>query len=245
MGLNQKNNVIMKLIYAFLAVGAFAQSKLEKCAQIPKGGRRRYTQPRTIERGNNNPAAIDFLIENRGKLRDIFRYGQREDLSEIASTEMATIATFAAVTQDQYLGQIFRAAKAEFNQCTLDGQNFVKENYGEDLAAIYRDNSQRVAKVIRDVSYSPSLIRKIMLEDRTFADDLAAMVNAGTDEPYKEFVYKVLEQEKMKANYRQLINELPLVYQFFNDNIDFIELQNVDKDLSEAITADILHTLAP
>merc|ERR1711981_129681 len=273
MGTQSLQNVIMKLIYAFLAVGAFAQSKLEKCAQIPKGGRRRYTQPRTIERGNNNPAAIDFLIDNRGTLMDVFAYGERAELDQIASTNMATIATFADVTQDQYLGQIFRAAKAEFNQCTLDGQNFVKENYGEDLAAIYRDNSQRVAKVIRDVSYSPSLIRKIMLEDRTFADDLAAMVNAGTDEPYKVFVeqhlesfipvikatankyekihvaikeavYKVLEQEKMKANYRQLINELPLVYQFFNDNIDFIELQNVDKDLSEAITADILHTLA-
>merc|ERR1711981_262568 len=113
-----------------------------------------------------------------------------------------------------------------------------------------------------------------MLEDITFADDLREMVNArqGQD-AYKVFLeqhldsfipaiksvgkkfesihkevqkalIKVLEQEKMKANYRQLVNELPLVYQFFNDNIDFIELQNVDKELSDAITADILHTLA-
>merc|ERR1712184_233693 len=50
--------------------------------------------------------------------------------------------------------------------------------------------------------------------------------------------------EKIKANYRQLTNELPLVYQFFNDNIDFIELQNVDKDLGQAIAGDILYTLA-
>merc|ERR1711981_760445 len=276
MGTQSLQNVIMKLIYAFLAVGAFAQSKLEKCAQIPKGGRRRYTQPRTIERGNNNPAAIDFLIDNRGTLMDVFAYGERAELDQIASTNMATIATFADVTQDQYLGQIFRAAKAEFNQCTLEGQNWVKENYGEQLAALYRDNTQRIAKVIRDISYSPALIRKLFLDDITFADDLREMVNArpdATSEAYKVFLenhldsfipaiksvkekfemihkevqkslVKVLEQEKMKATYRQLVNELPLVYQFFNDNIDFIELQNVDKDLSEAITADILHTLA-
>merc|ERR1712066_176455 len=57
-------------------------------------------------------------------------------------------------------------------------------------------------------------------------------------------ISEVLESEKQKQAYRQLTNELPLVYQFFNDNIDFIELQNVDKDLGQAIAGDILYTLA-
>merc|ERR1712179_50116 len=60
----------------------------------------------------------------------------------------------------------------------------------------------------------------------------------------KKQVMKVLENEKQKTTYRQLVNELPLVYQFFNDNIDYIEMQNVDKDLAEAISVDIFHTLA-
>jgi len=60
----------------------------------------------------------------------------------------------------------------------------------------------------------------------------------------KSAVAEVLESEKQKQAYRQLTNELPLVYQFFNDNIDFIEMQNVDKDLGDAIAGDILYTLA-
>merc|ERR1712076_97776 len=60
----------------------------------------------------------------------------------------------------------------------------------------------------------------------------------------KTAVSEVLQSEKQKQSYRQLTNELPLVYQFFNDNIDFIELQNVDKDLGQAIAGDILYTLA-
>merc|ERR1712076_253120 len=60
----------------------------------------------------------------------------------------------------------------------------------------------------------------------------------------KTAVSEVLQSEKQKQSYRQLVNELPLVYQFFNDNIDFIEMQNVDKDLGDAIAGDILYTLA-
>merc|ERR1712080_453765 len=46
------------------------------------------------------------------------------------------------------------------------------------------------------------------------------------------------------GEYRKLITELPIVYQFFNDNIDYIQMSNVDKSLEEAVAADIMHTLA-
>merc|ERR1712166_1208577 len=67
---------------------------------------------------------------------------------------------------------------------------------------------------------------------------------AKTHSQIKAAVADVLESEKQKQSYRQLTNELPLVYQFFNDNIDFIEMQNVDKALGQAIAGDILYTLA-
>merc|ERR1711881_345183 len=54
----------------------------------------------------------------------------------------------------------------------------------------------------------------------------------------------VFQSNKRKSGYRQLVNELPRVYQFFNDNIDFIEMQNVDKDLAEGVAQEILKTLA-
>merc|ERR1719219_2954893 len=57
-------------------------------------------------------------------------------------------------------------------------------------------------------------------------------------------LFAILQNKKAKGVFRQLVNELPKVYQFFNDNIDFIEMQNVDKDLAESVTQEILKTLA-
>merc|ERR1712242_604282 len=47
-------------------------------------------------------------------------------------------------------------------------------------------------------------------------------------------IFGVLQAKKRRDSYRQLVHDLPKVYQFFNDNIDFIEMQNVDKELAGA-----------
>jgi len=57
-------------------------------------------------------------------------------------------------------------------------------------------------------------------------------------------IFGVLQAKKRRDSYRQLVHDLPKVYQFFNDNIDFIEMQNVDKELGASVTAEILKELA-
>lgn len=270
----------MKLFTTMAVIGlcvstALARQSLNKCKQIAKGGKRRYTTPRTIERGTNQPAGIDFLVNERSDLMKVFGIGKADDVSQVASDEMAMLAQFAAVTQDQYLGQIFRAAKQNFNRFVLDKQSYVKSKYGEEMGGIYRDNTQRIAKVFRDITYNWGIIYKMRM-NKYVVDDINAAAMKYLDlesEVYKVFldnhlekfvpvfkdfveefaknhgeiqkqVAKVLESEKQKANYRQLVNELPLIYQFVNDNIDFIEMQNVDKELGEAIASDLLHEMA-
>merc|ERR1712156_1221113 len=265
----------MKLFISLAAMALSATAlKMDKCKQIPKGGKRRYQPPRTIEQGNNNPAAIDFLLTSRSDLMALFAQGERINLSDEVSQGMPVLGKFAAVTQDQYLGQIFMAANEQFKKMTLVGQEIAKQKFPE-IASLYRDNTQRVVKVIRDVVYEPTMVRKLML-DEDITEDIYAAANRFPDEETKVYLHflnthlesfypmikfarddfakahgqiksavsEVLESEKQKQAYRQLTNELPLVYQFFNDNIDFIEMQNVDKDLGEAIAGDILYTLA-
>merc|ERR1711976_1152143 len=266
-------NMKLFISLAAMAIGANGL-KMDKCKQIPKGGKRRYRAPRTIEQGNNNPAAIDFLLNSRAELMGLFAQGERVDLLDEVSEGMPVLGKFAAVTQDQYLGQIFRGANEHFKKMTLDGQEIAKQKFPE-VAALCGDNTQRIVKVIRDVTYSLSMIRKLML-DEDITEDIYAAANRFEDEETKVYTHfldqnlaalypmisfarddfakahaqlktavtEVLESEKQKQAYRQLTNELPLVYQFFNDNIDFIELQNVDKDLGQAIAGDILYTSA-
>merc|ERR1711972_1089182 len=211
---------------------------------------------------------------SRSDLMALFAQGERINLSDEVSQGMPVLGKFAAVTQDQYLGQIFMAANEQFKKMTLDGQEIAKQKFPE-IASLYRDNTQRVVKVIRDVVYEPTMVRKLML-DEDITEDIYAAANRFPDEETKVYlqfldthlesfypmikfarddfakahgqiksaVSEILESEKQKQAYRQLTNELPLVYQFFNDNIDFIEMQNVDKDLGEAIAGDILYTLA-
>jgi ribosomal protein L31E len=265
----------MKLFISLAAMAMTSTAlKMDKCKQIPKGAKRRYQPPRTIEQGNNNPAAIDFLLSSRSDLMALFAQGERITLSDEVSEGMPVLGKFAAVTQDQYLGQIFMAANEQFKKMTLDGQEIAKQKFPE-IASLYRDNTQRVVKVIRDVVYEPTMVRKLML-DEDITEDIYAAANRFPDEETKVYLHfldthlesfypmiqfarddfakahgqiksavsEILESEKQKQAYRQLTNELPLVYQFFNDNIDFIEMQNVDKDLGEAIAGDILYTLA-
>merc|ERR1711972_1136735 len=211
---------------------------------------------------------------SRSDLMALFAQGERINLSDEVSQGMPVLGKFAAVTQDQYLGQIFMAANEQFKKMTLDGQEIAKQKFPE-IASLYRDNTQRVVKVIRDVVYEPTMVRKLML-DEDITEDIYAAANRFPDEETKVYLHfldthlesfypmikfarddfakdhgqiksavsEILESEKQKQAHRQLTNELPLVYQFFNDNIDFIEMQNVDKDLGEAIAGDILYTLA-
>jgi len=268
-------NLTMKLfIVAAMAIGAASAAKMDKCTQIPKGAKRRYQAPRTIEQGNNNPAAIDFLLNSRSELMSLFAQGERVELMQEVSEGMTVLGKYASVTQDQYLGQIFMSANEQFKKMTLDGQQVAKVKFPE-ISALYRDNTQRFVKIIRDVVFSPVMVRKLMLDEDITEDiyaaaarfpdeetkvyqhfldtNLAALypmveysrdIFAKTHSQIKAAVADVLESEKQKQSYRQLTNELPLVYQFFNDNIDFIEMQNVDKDLAQAIAGDILYTLA-
>merc|ERR1711881_181326 len=272
---SKKNFSTMKLFISLAAMALTSTAlKMDKCKQIPKGAKRRYQPPRTIEQGNNNPAAIDFLLSSRSDLMSLFAQGERVNLVDEVSEGMPVLGKFAAVTQDQYLGQIFMAANEQFKKMTLDGQEIAKQKFPE-IASLYRDNTQRVVKVIRDVTYNPAMIRKLML-DEDITEDIYTAANRFPDEETKVYLHfldshlesfypmikfarddfakahgqiksavsEVLESEKQKQAYRQLTNELPLVYQFFNDNIDFIEMRNVDKDLGEAIAGDILYTLA-
>jgi len=272
----------MKLVFALatMALCGTATAKkpsLGKCAQIPKGGKRRYSPPRTIERGDNQPAAIEFLTDHRAHLMGLFAHGERKtgEVGEAVHHNMALLGKFADATEEQFLGQIFRAAKQQFNQITLGAQDVVKSKYGEDTYLMYRDNTQRIAKVLRDVTFNHEVLEKLesgeyaidMIREAAmkYPDDASEVYKNFLDnhlehllQPIKDFipemnrihrevkkqVMKVLENEKQKTSYRQLVNELPLVYQFFNDNIDYIEMQNVDKDLAEAISADIFLTLA-
>merc|ERR1711881_166603 len=272
---SKKNFSTMKLFISLAAMALTSTAlKMDKCKQIPKGAKRRYQPPRTIEQGNNNPAAIDFLLSSRSDLMSLFAQGERVNLVDEVSEGMPVLGKFAAVTQDQYLGQIFMAANEQFKKMSLDGQEIAKQKFPE-IAGLYRDNTQRVVKVIRDVVYEPTMVRKLML-DEDITEDIYAAANRFPDEETKVYLHfldthlasfypmiafarddfakahgqiksavsEVLQSEKQKQSYRQLTNELPLVYQFFNDNIDFIEMQNVDKELGQAIAGDIPYTLA-
>merc|ERR1711990_986015 len=70
------------------------KSDFDKCNKLPKGGSRRYTTPRTIERGNNQPEAINFLIDNRATLLEMFRRGNKENnvLNNLLMNNMHTLS---------------------------------------------------------------------------------------------------------------------------------------------------------
>merc|ERR1712223_781243 len=143
--------------------------------------------------------------------------------------------------------------------------------YGEEFFGVYRDNSQRFGKLVRDVVYNKNIIEKMDAE-LYVVDDIMEVAMKYQDEAsdvYKQFldahleefipllkamtesmtkmhnkitkdVFATLQSKKRRESYRQMVHDLPKVYQFFNDNIDFIEMQNVDKELGASVTAEIL-----
>lgn len=267
----------MKLLaLAALAITAKATNNYDKCQpRIKIGGPPRYTTPRTIANGNNQPAAINFLISKRGELMEVFGAGQKpqEFMLGLVGNKLMTLNTFAEATEDPYMGQVFHGLRRDFRGLVHDGELEAKDQDAV-YAGLFRDNTQRLEKVLRDISFSPELMLKIV-ENTDFTLPLKAMVEANSDNGavYINFVgahiekfvpwikaqysamvlindkgaknlVKLFMDEKMKQNYRSLVNELPLVYQFFNDNIDFIQLNNVDKSLEEAVARDILLVMA-
>jgi len=261
----------------FLALTAFAacaSALVDKCHKIPIGGPKRYTSPRTIANGNNQPAAISFLITKRGELMEVLSAGQKSNLNGLIFNRMMTMSTFADATEDPYMGQVFTGLRREFRDLVGDGEVAAQEK-GEEYAGLFRDNTQRLQTVLRDIAFNTFLMDKIAANtDFTIPLKEYAEANAAElGEVYVNFVgahierfvpwikaqyseldairtkgakklEKIFIDEKMKAKYRQMINELPLVYQFFNDNIDFIEINNVDKSLQDAIAHDILMVIA-
>jgi len=64
----------MKLIALALLV-ATVSAKIDKCSRIPKKWRPKYTRPRSIQAGNDQPAAVSFLIDERTTLMKLFLRG--------------------------------------------------------------------------------------------------------------------------------------------------------------------------
>ena len=266
-------------LFSTLAVIAIAgqetfADKMNKCAMIPKAGRRRSGETRNINKGTAAPLAISFIQENRETLLNVFA-DMPAPTSDLISSKMQTVARFADVTGEQLMGQVFRQTKQVIKDTIKEASADVKAIYGEEFYGVYRDNSQRFGKLVRDVVYNKNIIEKLDAE-LYVVDDIMEVAMKYQDEAsdvYKQFldahleefipllkamtesmtklhnrivkdVFATLQSKKRRESYRQMVHDLPKVYQFFNDNIDFIEMQNVDKDLGEAIAGDILYTLA-
>jgi hypothetical protein len=261
-----------------LATVAFANKGFEKCKQIPKGGKRRYTTPRTIERGNNQPAAIQFLQDNRDLLMSIFEEGDRPELNTMVGMNLWTLGKFSDGVGDPLLGQVYRQSRQRIAGFVREGEELVKM-YGEEFSALYRDNTQRLTKVLADVAFHKDTMEKFVNNEEWFVDvverassmkgdgakvyqnflnahgdkflglmaekaDLFAKFIADVHASTQRQVFKVVKGEKQRANYRQVVDELPLVYQFFNDNIEYVQMQNMDKELDEAVVSEIMDHMA-
>merc|ERR1712223_1149609 len=262
-------------LFSTLAVIAIAgqetfADKMNKCAMIPKAGRRRSGETRNINKGTAAPLAISFIQENRETLLNVFA-DMPAPTSDLISSKMQTVARFADVTGEQLMGQVFRQTKQVIKDTIKEASADVKAVYGEQFYGVYRDNSQRFGKLVRDVVYNKNIIEKMDAE-LYVVDDIMEVAMKYQDEAsdvYKQFldahleefipllkamtesmtklhnrivkdVFATLQSKKRRESYRQMVHDLQKVYQFFNDNIDFIEMQNVDKELGASVTAEIL-----
>merc|ERR1712223_846346 len=262
-------------LFSTLAVIAIAgqetfADKMNKCAMIPKAGRRRSGETRNINKGTAAPLAISFIQENRETLLNVFA-DMPAPTSDLISSKMQTVARFADVTGEQLMGQVFRQTKQVIKDTIKEASADVKAVYGEQFYGVYRDNSQRFGKLVRDVVYNKNIIEKLDAELYVIDDimEVAMKYQDEASDVYKQFldahleefipllkamtesmtkmhnkitkdVFATLQSKKRRESYRQMVHDLPKVYQFFNDNIDFIEMQNVDKELGASVTAEIL-----
>jgi len=259
-----------------LTTAVLGDKSMDKCHKLPKGGSRRYTTPRTIERGNNQPEAINFLIDNRSALLNLFSRGPKttDKVNQLIDDNMYTLSVFSNAVDDIYMGQVFREGRQKIVNVVNSGQ-VLANKFSTEFGQLYRDNTQRSTKTLRDVTYNKNILDKaaantefmtdlqefvqnqdyegvevyrnfLMTHGREFIPMIKAAVPdlVKTQGHMKGALFKVIMDEKLKSTYRQLVNELPLVYQFFNDNIDFIMMANMEKSLDDAIAADIMAELA-
>jgi len=263
-------------LFSTLAVMALASqdvfaAKVNKCSMIPKAGRRRTSdQPRNMNKGTAAPLAIEFIKAERDTLLSVF-VDMPAPTQALISDKMQTVARFADVTGEQLMGQVFRQTKQVIKDTIKEQSADVKATYGDEFFGIYRDNSQRFGKLVRDVVYNVDIIEKldeglwavedIMAAAMKYQDEASSVYKQFLDAHLEEFlpllksmtvtmtklhqriqkdVFATLQSKKRRDSYRQMVNDLPKVYQFFNDNIDFIEMQNVDKELGASVTAEIL-----
>lgn len=265
----------MKLLALALLV-ASVTSKIDKCSRIPKKWRPKYTRPRSIQAGNDQPAAVSFLIDERTTLMKLFLRGFQDPdaIRQNVGDHLTVLSTFASATDEPIIGQLFRQARQSIVDEVMNGQEKASEK-SKEFGGIYRDNSQRATKALRDLIYNKNLF-DIVMEDGDWLSALKEHVAKDTSDGakvYQNFVEtyasqyddcvndakpfmrklrtgliealkKTLRDERLKTNYRQLVNELPLVYQFFNDNIEHVTTANMDETLDEAIALKIMTTIA-
>jgi len=249
---------------------------MNKCEMIPKGGKRKTGTMKNVNKGfSQSPAAVQFLIENQKDLFNLFAAGKGLPTTETIGDELAMASQFANGVGDAQLGQVYRQIRSEINELVKKTQMTLQTDESEHFP-MFRDNSQRIAHLLRDVVYSDTILDTIEI-NTDFRDVVYSAMNKDilgeNMKAYKVFldnhfytvapmiktmvgklreihdrtigyIAKVLKDEKTKGSYRQLVGELPQVYQFFNDNIDYIELSNVDKDLEESLAQEILLELA-
>merc|ERR1712226_1225678 len=110
--------------------------------------------------------------------------------SDLISSEMQTVARFADVTGEQLMGQVFRQAKQVIKDTIKEASADVKAIYGEEFYGVYRDNSQRFGKLVRDVVYNRNIIEKMDAE-LYVVDDIMEVAMKFQDEAsavYKQFL---------------------------------------------------------
>merc|ERR1712050_685452 len=109
---------------------------------------------------------------------------------------------------------------------------------GEQLMGqVFRQTKQVIKDTIKEASADVKAV---------YGEEFIPLLKAMTESMTKlhnrivKDVFATLQSKKRRESYRQMVHDLPKVYQFFNDNIDFIEMQNVDKELGASVTAEIL-----
>jgi len=267
----------MKFIGALaLCVSVATATKMNKCEMIPKGGKRKTGTMKQVNQGfSQSPAAIQFLLDYKPELMTLFAAGKGAPTLETIGDHLFTASQFSSGVGDQQFGQIFRQIKSELNQLVKKTEAQLQKEEHE-MFPMFRDNSQRITHLFRDVAFSDTILDQIDI-NTDFKEGVYAAMNGDVlgenMKAYKNFldnhyytvaplikklqpklreihdktvgyISKLLKDEKTKSGYRQLVGELPQVYQFFNDNIDYIEISNVDKDLEEALGRDIMLKLA-
>merc|ERR1712173_432813 len=100
---------------------------------------------------------------------------------ELVSGKLSVVGKFAEVTGEQLMGQVFRQAKQTIKDNIKELSADIKSTYGEEFFGTFRDNSQRFAKLVRDVTYNAPVLEK-MNKELYAVDDIMAVAMKYQDE---------------------------------------------------------------